>query len=558
MARVDLVLHNGSRIVDRRQLKNEFRGMTIMDVTKASYRVGTQYYENMGAEELTAINGLKKGKDSGLQLYIALEKGGTVMEMGLPLIHDSSGKERFLNAANLKIGDIEGLTSHLPEDAKILLVWRLDRDMTQDITLSGDSIVSRVGHESGMDYSLLDKKVSAGCGGGTADKISLVADILEVKLFCGDRDNPIGMATLMVPPPQAFAFDSFSSLHPPLALIPQPLLPEQAVARERMAVQTLADFAARTSWSSEAFQLLLQQPAPSFFQPHGLTPESVPQESRKAQIQEDLRPQACQFETPADNLPAMLNQAEKRLWEILYKDDLGPGDAPPPSAAAMTLPLPVRALGSAMGARLPSPGTRQNPISKTRNPEPQGRAATEIETRRAAKPSRPPTQSSGPACAVKSQKAGFAQPAGMEKPRRIAPQHMRAPLAESRRAGKANAAPAIAEMAKQKTRHPPRAIHAPQLGFAGLHVPSRPKTAPAQSRPENMAPGNMAQNKPEAQGKAMAKRKAGATAGIKTEEKKRPKPPGMKTYFLMGMLGLYPAKPSGRGKRLSGRAAARS
>lgn len=253
MPKIRMVLHDGSRIADSRQLGNEFRSMKILDVTKATYHVGTQYYATMGAEEVTAINGIRKGADSGFQLYLAIESRGKVVQMGLPFVQGSDGQEKFLNAANLKVGELEKMTCHLPADAQVLLVWRLDRNMAQDITLSGSSIVASPGVAAAPhDFSMLDRKTCAACSGGSAnEKISLVADIMEVKLFCGDLENPIRMATLLVPPPEAFAeahFQPFPAGHLPGGAAPDCC----GSAAQRNPLQAIADMLVQASWSEEA------------------------------------------------------------------------------------------------------------------------------------------------------------------------------------------------------------------------------------------------------------------------------------------------------------------
>ena len=264
MAKISIALHDGVRLLERKRLDQGAKDMTAMELTRSLFQTQTRTYKDLG-DEVVAIEGLRKGEDCGFQLYLAVEVGGKVVEMGLPFVQNQSGENLFLNPANIKPGDIAALAPHLPPDAEILMVWRLDKGMTQDITLTNDSVISSVAPSaSGTDYSLLDRQASISCGGGASSKLEFVVDVMEVKLFCGEREDPIRMSTLMVPPPEAFQFDSPNSSLPPSPFVPMApqnpaassfpdfqntrSQPEMAASHDGRPAVWLPDLLLRTSW----------------------------------------------------------------------------------------------------------------------------------------------------------------------------------------------------------------------------------------------------------------------------------------------------------------------
>jgi hypothetical protein len=357
--RVSLVLHDGNRITDRRPLSKAFHGQTIMETTRAIYgpAVETRSYDKLG-EEVVAIGDLKKDDktQTGLQLYLAIEVDGKVVEMGLPFVSGSQGED-FLNPANIKPGDIDSLLKNMPSNTEILLVWRLDRGMTQDIMLSGDSIVSSMApSHPENDFSLLDQKPCVSCGMGVGSKIDLVADISEIRLFCGDLANPIRMTTVLVPPPESFSFDSWVPQTPvplPLVQIQQPCAdpfqPDSIQNPNHLAMHV--DFMVRMSWEDS---LKASETGPPLLLQSGFCPEAVLGRQGKSPTSAKEAPAAfvlaicsskpvCQAEMPvvptqAKNLliTLIMNPAEFRLWSEIYK-------RPVQSESTQSYPNPISA-----------------------------------------------------------------------------------------------------------------------------------------------------------------------------------------------------------------------
>ncbi len=395
-SRVSLVLHDGNRITDRKPLAKALHDKTALEITRAFYgpAVETKSYEKLG-EEVVGIGGLKKDDKSqtGLQLYVAIEVDGKVVDMGLPFVPGQQG-EAFLNPANIRPGDIDSLLKDMPSNTEILLVWRLDRGMTQDIKLSGDSIISSMSPSPGNDYSLLDKKPCVSCGMGVGSKIDLVADISEIRLFCGDRDNPISMGTLLVAPPESFLLDSWN----PKALAPSPLVqvqpsaafrPDNAPGPAQAPIFMHADFIVRLSWedsmrSSETAPPLLLQ---SGFYPEAPSGRQDMAQAAANQMPKPLtaalvfaicssKPGVCQAEMPvvpaqsSDNrlITLIMNPAELRLWSEIYRRPAQGGpDRPnqfPGSAPLMAAPTQKPATRPPAIPANSQPATSQQPTNK--------------------------------------------------------------------------------------------------------------------------------------------------------------------------------------------------
>ncbi|MDD5172020.1 MAG: hypothetical protein PHF60_03210, partial [Candidatus ainarchaeum sp.] len=367
-SRVSLVLHDGNRITDRKPLAKAFHDKTAMEITRAMYgpAVETKSYDKLG-EEVVAIGDLRKDDktQTGFQLYLAIEVDGKVVEMGLPFVSGSNGED-FLNPANIKPGDIDSLLKNMPSNTEILLVWRLDRGMTQDIVLSEDSVVSSmVPPKEGNDFSLLDQKPCVGCGMGVGSKIDLIADISEVKIFCGDLANPIRMATILVPPPESFLLDSWVPQTPlplPLVQIQQRADLQPNTARNPNHLAMHVDFMVRMSWedslkASEIGPPLLLQ---SGFCPEGalgrqdqppITTKEAPKTAAALVFAICSSKPVCQAEipvvpaSPKNNLMTLImNPAEFRLWNEIHKRPVQ--DAPaqqypnPLSAPMIAAPIP--------------------------------------------------------------------------------------------------------------------------------------------------------------------------------------------------------------------------
>jgi len=350
-SRISLVLHDGNRITDRKPLAKAFHDKTAMEITRAFYgpAVETKTYDSndLKGELVVGIGNLKQDDKAqvGLQLYVAVEVDGKVVEMGLPFVPGSQG-EAFLNPANIRPGDIDALLKNMPSNTEILLVWRLDRGMTQDIVLSKDSVVSSMAPSVGNDYSLLDNKPCVGCGMGPGSKIDLVADISEIRLFCGDRNNPISMGTLLVAPPESFSFDSWSPQAPvpsPLVQVQQPssaFRPDSVLGPSQVPIFMHADFVVRFSWEDS---LRPSETVPPLLLQSGFYPDAaLRQEPAPVAINQNPKPVSaalvfaicsskepvCQAETPV--IPAqsqpnerlitlIMNPAELRLWSEIYK-----------------------------------------------------------------------------------------------------------------------------------------------------------------------------------------------------------------------------------------------
>ncbi|NYZ73722.1 hypothetical protein H0O00_01125 [Candidatus Micrarchaeota archaeon] len=341
-SRVSLVLHDGKRITDRKPLAKDFHDKTAMEITRAFYGPAVETKSYKFGEMVVGIGDLKED----LQLYLAIEVDGKVVQMGLPFVPGQQG-EAFLNPANIRPGEIDALLKNLPSNTEILLVWRVDRGMTQDILLSDNSIVSSMAHSQPENgFSLLDKKPCVGCGMGPGSKIDLVADISEVRLFCGDRDNPISMGTLLVPPPESFSLDSWNPKAPvpsPLVQVQQPsaaFRPDDTPGQAQAPIFMHADFVVRLAWedslrSSETAPPLLMQS--EFYQEatvrRDLTTAAINQTPKPVSAAIvfaicSSREPVCQAEMPVvpaqspsnDRLITLImNPEELRLWSEIYK-----------------------------------------------------------------------------------------------------------------------------------------------------------------------------------------------------------------------------------------------
>lgn len=206
--RLRCVLHDGNKVRDNRAVSTKFKGTKVLDFTKSIYNTESKHYAGLG-EEITSINGIKKQGDDGFQVYLAIMKDGEVLEMGLPHVKDSSGEEKFLNAANLKISDLESVFGHMPEDVEVAIVWRLDKGMTQDIVLTENSMISQMAPNEPADgFSLLDEKPPVGCGGGFDKDIETTYDLTQVFIYTGEQDDPIRMSSMIVEP-EVSSWDGF-------------------------------------------------------------------------------------------------------------------------------------------------------------------------------------------------------------------------------------------------------------------------------------------------------------------------------------------------------------
>jgi len=208
--RLRLIVHDGDRVRDNRPVTKEFQGKKVMDITKRLYHTQSAHYKKLG-EEITAIGDIRKSRDSGFQLYVAVIKDNKVLEMGLPFME--MDEKRFLNPNNIKIDDLDSALEHLPENVELALVWRLDKNMTQDIEIKGNSVIKSVS-DSGLDFSLANKK-GGSCGLSMDNGVQLVADIMEVKIYCGEEDDQIRMSMLMVAPPSVDSWDFSGDFIPP-------------------------------------------------------------------------------------------------------------------------------------------------------------------------------------------------------------------------------------------------------------------------------------------------------------------------------------------------------
>lgn len=238
--RLRCILHDGDRIRDNRQVPKAFLGSRVREFTEAVYSTKSVHCKGLG-DEITSINGIaKQGKD-GWQVYIAIIKEGKVVEMGLPHVKGPSGKANFLNASNMRLADLDKNLDALPGDVELAIVWRLDRGMTQDITLSERSLINRLVPQ-GQDFSLLDLKPAVGCGGGFGGDSEAVYDLTQVFIYTGEQDAPIRLSNVrMAAPPESAQWDSPDMFQQP---IPAPETQRQAPSHN----QSVTDLTMRMCW----------------------------------------------------------------------------------------------------------------------------------------------------------------------------------------------------------------------------------------------------------------------------------------------------------------------
>jgi len=187
----------------------------IYDGTSPSKVVGT---------EITRIKDLdkkefeKKGKKGGFQLYIVIDIGGQI-ETGLPSYSDKkSGEKRLVDLNNFDVSEMEKFLRTLPDGTKILLLWQLDVERTNDVDMSR-SIVSEPGRmdmwqDRQRSRQVFEPPRPIGDGGGlfagksdAPDSSVLIErlndsgegkmiSISETLLFKGTKEDPVDLGTI--------------------------------------------------------------------------------------------------------------------------------------------------------------------------------------------------------------------------------------------------------------------------------------------------------------------------------------------------------------------------
>lgn len=511
-------------MVARQPIDRKLRDRNLLDVTKSAFETKTSSH-SLG-EMVQEIAGVKAGKDSGFQVYLALEKGGKLMQVGLPCVSDKEGQKHFLDATNMKAGDIDAMLGHLPEDVELMVVWRLDHGMTQDIVVTENSIMAPMA--DAVDYSALDRKPCIGCGGGIEKNLDLVLDIMQVEIFGGEKDDPIRMSAMMAAPPVSHGWD-----HIPTE--PQPIRHPEP---ERLRVDTprpdspkleQTDFSIRMSWTDSIE--IAEAPQPAATDP--LVEDSPePVEKEKPQLimlivysekHEDPEPApACRCEPPAGFRPS-----EKRLYRQIYSAPPTKASQAPPQIIPQNQPLPETRPSAPPAAR-PSHNKLKAPPSTHRS---------NFQKKEALKDPKPLTEKTRVKVAP-IPKARKAKPGAKKQiRRRKARQKKSRPKAKP----KTKPRPETAKKAMAKRKPAPEAIS------------EKPKTRKCKSGKRIKA-----KKTPRKSGLKNAKRKAGRKAVLdrRRAAKRKPRPKKRcrkKSHYLKELIGHPSSK-----KKSTGRASARS
>jgi hypothetical protein len=563
--RLRCILHDGKKVVDNRPVARQFNGMRVQDFTKRIYRTDSDKYDTkqVKGEEIVEIEGIRKDSNSGFQVYLALMKGDEALEMGLPGVNRS--KEDFPNAAQLRINmdELEAALGHLPDDVELAIVWRLDKNMTQDIVITENSMISRpVPIESADGFSLLDKKPPVGCGGGIGGDGDAVYDLTEVFIYTGERDDPIRLSnTVMAAPPEAMqwgASDSFTYVQPPMPL--DGIAKQRPADRQRASSDSVTDFTLRMCWQDDMDSnevsvepmILHRQPET---QGPGISPapstfilivcSEDPKESKRS-------PEFKEEENPIIRL--IMNPTERRLWGKLYGfPDEDVGTMPP----KVTSPMPQKV----HPMKDPSPVSfcfRQLPVLDSYVPK---KATAEppkpsILKQKAMKTSlKCPKPVPDPA---KGSKPSVARMPSAPKTRKAQKRQQRVRQTASR-----GPEPRPAKRKKQKKvlekpteqRAPPKR-KSPKVSSRSVTRAEnlRSKTEKKARRPEKIKTQKPTAEKRKPSVKPRRQRKSATAVARPPVQKNRKRAPRKEvpSYFKKGMLGLY------KGKKVSGRTRARS
>jgi|GEM_PF-3779464 len=212
-----LLAHDGKNLksdqsIGTRQLRS-MKSKNLIEVSSENLpEVKDKFHKSLGKTEITSIAGVDKDDSAGWQGYFAYLKDGKVMEMGLPHV-TRDGEDHFLPLEDITIGNLASMIEALPEGVELALVWRLDRDMTKDIEMKKNSVVYSIDSvnqpaKDSLDFGLLNEKRPLGCSGAMGDDITV--EVAQVKLYCGEDDDPISMSLMSTaPPPESFYFDCF-------------------------------------------------------------------------------------------------------------------------------------------------------------------------------------------------------------------------------------------------------------------------------------------------------------------------------------------------------------
>jgi len=369
---VRMMLHDGSRLRDDRPIPKKFNDLVLLDVTRKMYDGSVKGKSHELGTEVKAIGGVEADNNSGFQVYIALIKNERVIQMGLPYIETDSGEKAFLNAETLRLGNLEGLLSHLPPNVEIGIVWRLDKNMTQDIEITDKTILSSMNKPSQLEFSLL-KQEQKGCGGTINQKLDLIADITDVSLFCGEESDPIRISTGVLAPIENIPWDSFGSLFYPA----EPLASVQPQQIPRPSnLEYITELTVKTSWKEDLKTDGAISPSITL---HYL-PETASQTAQhKADIVRDAAPSAHQHtqqqefkEEESMIIRLLMNPTERKLWGKLYGLPVEEEEPIP------AMPKPVRCSDIPSSKKTPFSNfkTKSHNLLKNRNFEPKRATAS--------------------------------------------------------------------------------------------------------------------------------------------------------------------------------------
>ncbi|MFH2100613.1 MAG: hypothetical protein ABII71_00815 [Candidatus Micrarchaeota archaeon] len=584
-----ILAHDGKNLrtdktIDARELRG-MRGKNLHQLTVESLpQVEQKFYQSLGKSEITAIDGVSKDDSAGWQGYIAYIKDGKVMEMGLPHV-TRGGDEHFLPLENITIGDLAAMIDSLPAGVEIALIWRLDRDMTKDIQIQGNSLVYSLSsvHQPAndvLDFSLLDQKPAVGCGGAMGKDI--IVEMAEVKLYCGEDDDPIRLNLMAgIPPPESFSFDCFDA-----PSFFQPLQPHRnpGPQAERQAMDNCVQVA-DAHWQNGRIhtmddhsanlyvKITLVKPRQNLLSScMDGKPESAPLQTCGSPVLKTVS-EAIR-ENPIISL--LMNPSERRLWGKLYglPEEAEAGDSSLKGQAAGsviqgTARLPEMRTGGTTCFAMKVPAAK-SASSRTSEPffsaklRPMGAPATIPEVQELPAPQKP--------LAMKAPRLFFIlakQPRIMQRaePVKAAKQGEKPPASlkpepsvkKKKSASKRKALPKL----KAEKKAAPKRMMGPQADLPRKKgKPRRKATAPpsivgvskleagpnAKVRRKETARRGTAAEAAKATGK---KKKAAAARRTKTERKKGKKK--MNPYYMNGMLGLHPKKKKTKGRRTRAR-----
>jgi len=210
-----MALSDGRRIISRKSIDlNILRKYRLaLKVTEQVYgkdQVDGRIYDGSSPSkvvgtEITRIGSLdrkeydKKGVAAGFQLYMMVVNGEG-SDTGLPSYQDGrSGRKELIDLNNYDLGNIEALLESLPQGTKIMFVWQLDIDRTNDVDLE-KSVVRKVAGR--LEWKIPDPKLHSvlkppepvGDGGDMSGDVDLPDTSVDITRDAGQEKQLVSIS----------------------------------------------------------------------------------------------------------------------------------------------------------------------------------------------------------------------------------------------------------------------------------------------------------------------------------------------------------------------------